>query len=140
MKLFNRLFLAIVFMMLMSFDLCSAKDLSLEDVTSSLRAKRMSAVTPLVDGESYAVLQDNKKIVKYSFKTGKQTALLFDVNATIGEKVDGIDDFIMSPDGTKMLIQTSKEHIYRHSFKAVFYIYKIAESKLERISDDGTQK
>ena len=92
MKLFNRLFLAIVLMMLMSFDLCAAKDLSLEDVTSSLRAKRMSAVTPLVDGESYAVLQDNKKIVKYSFKTGKQTALLFDVNATIGEKVDGIDD------------------------------------------------
>ena len=64
MKQFNRLFLAIVFMMLMSFDLCAAKDLSLEDVTSSLRAKRMSAVTPLVDGESYAVLQDNKKIVK----------------------------------------------------------------------------
>ena len=125
MKLFNRLFLAIVLMMLMSFDLCAAKDLSLEDVTSSLRAKRMSAVTPLVDGESYAVLQDNKKIVKYSFKTGKQTALLFDVNATIGEKVDGIDDFIMSPDGTKMLIQTSTEYIYRHSFKAVFYIYNI---------------
>lgn len=140
MKQFNRLFLAIVFMMLMSFDLCAAKDLSLEDVTSSLRAKRMSAVTPLVDGESYAVLQDNKKIVKYSFKTGKQTALLFDVNATIGEKVDGIDDFIMSPDGTKMLIQTSTEHIYRHSFKAVFYIYNIADRKLERLSDGGPQQ
>ena len=80
------------------------------------------------------------KIVKYSFKTGKQTALLFDVNATIGEKVDGIDDFIMSPDGTKMLIQTSTEHIYRHSFKAVFYIYNIADRKLERLSDGGPQQ
>ncbi|MGN1376313.1 MAG: DPP IV N-terminal domain-containing protein, partial [Prevotella sp.] len=118
----------------------SAKDLSIEDVTSGLRAKRMNAVTPLADGESYAVLKDYKKIIQYSFKTGKQTALLFDADATIGEKVDNIDGFIMSPDGTKMLIQTKTEWIYRRSFKAVYYIYNIGDRKMERLSDGGPQQ
>ena len=39
-----------------------------------------------------------------------------------------------------MLIQTKTERIYRRSFKAVFYIYTIANRKLETLSDGGPQQ
>ena len=46
----------------------------------------------------------------------------------------------MSPDGTKMLIQTNSHKIYRRSFTADFYIYTIASRKLEKLSDNGAQQ
>ena len=46
----------------------------------------------------------------------------------------------MSPDGTRMLIQTKTNYIYRRSYTAVHYIYTIASRKLERLSDGGPQQ
>ncbi len=106
-----------------------------------LAAERLSAVTPLPDGESYAMISnDGSKVVKYSFKTGRQTGVLFDVDNTVGEKVGKFDGYILSPDGTKMLIQTDTRKIYRRSFTATYYIYTIADRKLERLSDNGPQQ
>ena len=116
--------------------------LRLKDIAGNeFAAERLSAVTPLADGESYAMIsQDGKKVVKYSYKTGKQTAVLFDADNTVGEKVEKLDNFIMSPDGTKMLIQTGTKKIYRRSFTATFYIYDITDRKMERLSDNGPQQ
>ena len=46
----------------------------------------------------------------------------------------------MSPDGKRMLIQTKTEPIYRRSFKATYYIYTIASTKLEKLSDGDKQQ
>ncbi|MDO4160973.1 MAG: S9 family peptidase [Prevotellaceae bacterium] len=113
--------------------------LTLKDITGgAFSAEYLSAVTPLADGESYAqISKDGKQIVKYSFKTGKQSGVLFDANNTVGEKVNSVDGYIMSPDGSKMLIQTKTEKIYRRSFTATYYIYYIETRKLERLTDYG---
>lgn len=121
----------------MSQDMLSIKDIA----AGKFAAERLSAVTPLKDGESYAMIsKDGKKVEKYSYKTGKRTGVLFDVNNTVGESVDGFDNYIMSPDETKMLIQTKTERIYRRSFTATYYIYNIADRRLERLSDGGPQQ
>ena len=116
--------------------------LSLKDITSGKYApKGLGSVTPLGDEESYAqVSKDGKQVVKLSFRTGKQTGVLFDVNNTVGEKIDSFDDYILSPDEAKMLVQTKTEKIYRRSFTAVYYIYNIASRKLEKLSDYGPQQ
>lgn len=123
-------------------NMMSGNMLSLKDITGrTFSAEYLSAVTPLADGQSYAMIdKDGKKIVKYSYKSGKETAVLFDVNSTVGEKIDGLDGFIMSPDETKMLISTKTKRIYRRSFTAVYYIYNIADRKLEKLSDYGPQQ
>lgn len=123
-------------------NIASADNLKLEDITGGkLRATYLSAVTPLSDGESYARIGDNgRTVVCHSFRTGRQTGVLFDVDNTVGEKIEGFDNFIISPDGTKMLIQTKTERIYRRSFTAVYYIYNIGTRKLERLSDYGPQQ
>ncbi len=114
---------------------------SIKDITDgNFSSEYLSTVTP-IDGESYAMMsKDGKKILKYSYKTGKQSGVLFDAGNTVGESVDKIDNYIMSPDGTKMLIQTKTQRIYRRSFTAVYYIYNIAERKMEKLSDYGPQQ
>ena len=133
--------LSTVFLLFMSH-VCFASSLTIQDVTGGkFRAESLSAVTPLSDGENYAqISSDGGKIVKYSFKTGQQTGVLFDVDNTQGERIGRFDGYIMSPDGKRMLIQTQTERIYRRSFRAVFYIYNIATRKLEKLSDYGPQQ
>lgn len=139
MKKFFVMCAALVFAMTASM---AEGSLRLKDIAGNeFAAERLSAVTPLADGESYAMIsQDGKKVVKYSYKTGKQTAVLFDADNTVGEKVEKLDNFIMSPDGTKMLIQTDTKKIYRRSFTATYYIYDITDRKMERLSDNGPQQ
>ena len=58
----------------------------------------------------------------------------------MGKKIDSFDGYILSPDGTRMLIQTKTKSIYRRSFTAVYYLYNIASRKLEPLSDGGPQQ
>lgn len=105
------------------------------------RSERIAAVSPLDDGESYAqITKDSKRIVKYSFKTGKQTGILFDAETVRGAKIGSVDGYIVSPDGKRMLIQTETNRIYRRSFTAVYYIYDMYNNKVTPLSDGGPQQ
>ena len=116
--------------------------LELKSITQGeFRAEAMAAVEPLADGESYAQISaDGKQIVQYSFRTGKQTGVLFDAEKARGAKVDRVEGYIMSPDGKRMLIQTKTKSIYRHSFTATYYIYTIVNNRLEPLSEGGPQQ
>ena len=129
-------------LMTVATTMLAGQKLTLKDVTGgSLRAESMVGVEPLSDGENYTqISSDGKQIVKYSFRTGKQTGVLFDVNTARGAKIDRMDGYVMSPDGRYMLIQTKTKSIYRHSFTAVYYIFTIANNKMEPLSDGGPQQ
>jgi len=120
----------------------AAGKLDLKEIAQGkFSAEYMAAVNPSNDGESYTQLSaDGKMIVKCSFKTGKQVGTLFDVATARGAKLDAIDGYIMSPDETKILIQTETNYIYRRSFTAVYYIFDIANNKMEKLSDGGSQQ
>ena len=116
--------------------------LTIKDITNgTFRTESMVGVEPLSDGESYTqISSDGKQIVKYSFKTGKQSGVLFDVNTARGSKIERVDGYVMSPDGRHMLIQTKTKSIYRHSFTAVYYIFNVANNRLVPLSDGGPQQ
>ena len=120
----------------------AGEKLSLKAITrGEFRSEMMQAVRPLADGETYGQMSaDGKRVESYSFRTGQQVAVLFDVATARGAKLDQVDDYIMSPDGRRMLIQTQTKSIYRHSFTAVYYIYDIRNNKLEPLSDGGPQQ
>ena len=101
----------------------------------------MTAVRPSADGETYTqISSDGKQIVSYSFRTGKQESVVFDVATARGGQVSKVDNYILSPDGRRILIQTQTKPIYRRSFTAVYYIYDIRNNKLEPLSDGGPQQ
>ena len=128
--------------MLATTSLWAGGELTLKDIVrGNFRSQRMAALTPAPDGETYLqISSDGQRIEQYSFKTGKLVGNLLDLSTAHGAKVEQLDGYIMSPDGKRMLIQTETESIYRHSFKAKFYIFDIKNQKLEPLSEGGLQQ
>lgn len=137
------LFCSVLLMSAMSaMSAFAAKAIDLKQlIKGEFYAQRVSGIDPIKGTDQYArISADSKQIVQYSFKTGQQTAVLFDVNATQGEHIDAFDGYIMSPDGRYILISTKRQAIYRRSYKAEFYIYTVKSRKLAKLSDGGPQQ
>ena len=117
--------------------------IKLQDVTNGVYwPKQIDGVNPMNDGESYTQLSpDHKRIVRHSFKTGKEIATVFDVETARGsKKLPYIDGYIMSPDEHRILIQTETKGIYRRSYTALYYIYDVRNNTLEPLSEGGPQQ
>ena len=127
---------------MLSGSVAASEPITLKQVASGeFAAERVSGINPIKGTDQYASISaDGKRIEEYSFKTGKRTAVLFDVDNTQGEKITAFDGYIMSPEGTRMLISTKRQPVYRRSYKAEFYIYTIKSRKLEKLSDGGPQQ
>lgn len=138
----KKIILGIITLFMATSNIHSTERITLKAIQDgAFAAERLSGIKPIAGTDQYArISKDGKRVVRYSFKTGKQTAVLFDVNHTMGAKIDSFDGYILSPDGAKMLIQTKTERIYRRSFKAQYYIYTIASTKLEPLSEGGPQQ
>ena len=140
--LMKKIIIMCIALVMASSTLSAYEKMNLKDIAEGqFAAQRIDGINPIKGTDQYAQLsRDGKQIVQYSFKTGKQTAVLFDVNNTQGERVDQFDGYIMSPDGRYILIVTQRQAVYRRSFKAVYYIYTVQSKKLERLSDGGPQQ
>ena len=119
-----------------------SRKITLSEVAAgTYRSEGIYGIKPMQDGEHYTqISRDGKKIVKYSFKTGKEVGTVFDVETARNHSLKSFDDYIMSPDETKILIQTETKQIYRHSFTAVYYIFNVRNNTLEPLSDGGPQQ
>ena len=119
-----------------------AQKVTLQDVAQgTYRAQNIYGLKPMLDGEHYTqISSDHKRIVKYSFKTGKEVEAIFDVTKARDCNLKTFDDYIMSPDEKLILIQTETKPIYRHSFTAVYYIYNVKNNTLELLSNNGPQQ
>lgn len=137
--------IAACFLFLFKGEVAHAQEgkIKLQDVTNGVYwLKQIDGVNPMNDGESYTQLSpDHKRIVRHSFKTGKEIATVFDVETARGsKKLPYIDGYIMSPDEHRILIQTETKGIYRRSYTAVYYIYDVRNNTLEPLSEGGPQQ
>lgn len=122
-----------------------AQKLDLKSIAAGdFRGESIAEITPLADGETYAQISaDQKRIEQYSFKTGKLTATLLNletIRVQGGRKVETIDGYILSPKGDKMLIETNRQAIYRRSATADYYIYEMDNNRLVPLDDKGGQQ
>jgi len=120
----------------------SAGALDLKSIArGNYMADALRAVVPCDDGESYTQLsRDGQRVVRYSFKTGKEVEILFDVTTATGASLKRIDGYVISPDGKRLLVQTATNSIYRHSLTAEYYLYSLANKKLVPLSQNGAQQ
>lgn len=134
--------LFVLFYALMCLVSLQAQKVTLQDVANgTYRAQSIQGLKPMLDGEHYTqISKDHKRIVKYSFKTGKEVTTIFDVATARNHKLKSFDDYIMSPDESLILIQTETKPIYRRSFTAVYYIYNVRNRTLEPLSNNGPQQ
>lgn len=134
--------LFVLFYALLCLVSVQAQKVTLQDVVNgTYRAQSIYGLKPMLDGEHYTqISKDHKRIVKYSFKTGKAVATIFDVATARNSTLKSFDDYIMSPDESLILIQTETKPIYRRSFTAVYYLYNVKNRTLEPLSNNGPQQ
>lgn len=128
--------------MLTALQLMAGEPISLKDITSGVFwAKRISGVNPLKGTSEYAqVSADGRQVVKYSFRTGKPTGVIFDLSDVKEGLLKVFDDYQISADGCRLLLQTNTNRIYRRSFTADFYLYEVKTKQLKELSKDGAEQ
>ncbi len=133
--------ICLAFLMVMAV-VMNAAAIDLKGVAAGeYRARGMAQVTPMADGESWAQISaDGQRIDRYSFRTGKKVATVFDASTARGPKVKKVDGYIIGPGGANILIQTETKYIYRRSFTATYYIYNVKNNKMVALSDGGPQQ
>ena len=119
-----------------------SKALDLKEITSGkFRAEGIQGVIPMADGEHYTQMNaEGTQIIKYSFRTGQQVEVVFDVAKARECTFKRFDGYTFSPDGSKILSRTETQPIYRHSYKAVHYLYTIKRNIVEKLSEGGPQQ
>lgn len=119
-----------------------AQKITLDDilVKETFKAQTVTGVRPSKDGEHYTTLENNTQIVKYSFKTGKEVAVVFDISKIKDAPVKSFTDYQFSNDETKILLTTGKQQIYRHSFTAVYYVWNQVTEEFLPLSEKGAQQ
>lgn len=119
----------------------SANALTLQDfVLSQSRPQGIGEVVSAADGISYYQLSDDgAKILKIGYADGK-SAVVFDSGTARDCNVKSWNGYQMSRDEGKILLWTSAEPIYRHSFSADYYVYEVRHNKLTKLSDTGGEE
>lgn len=120
----------------------SVSALSLEDaVLGQSNPSRIGKMVPANNGEFYYVLSDDhSKVIKRSYKTGEDIAVIFNSGTARDCKVNYWNGFEMSDDESKILLYDNVKTIYRHSFRADYYVYEIRHNKLTKLSEDGGEE
>lgn len=96
-----------------------------------------SHLTFTPDGEFYYLLSpDKKSVVKYESATGKEAGTVLDVTHTREHSIAAVENFILSPDGSKMLVYAETKAVYRYSFLAPYYVFEISRNILKPLSTD----
>lgn len=133
--------------MLAGFALCHAQDeapepFTIQDfVTGSSVPYGIGAMSSSpVDGNSYLRLVDGKKIVRYSYKNETDESTLYS-SADIKE-VSGLlwDGFKMSKSGSRILLWTESNPIYRHSFSADYYVADVVSCHTVKLTEAGGEE
>ena len=107
----------------------------LTDITSGkFKSKALAEMTPMADGERYAQL-DGNSLFAYSYKTGEVTDTLFDYARAKGPKPTKIEGYVLSPSDRYVLVYGNSEKIFRHSFRADYYLYDRKRREIRALSD-----
>ena len=97
-------------------------------------------LTSMKDGEHYTILEGNKSIIKYNYETGTAVDTIFAVNRHYDENLRQISDYEFDSNESQLLLVTSRQMIYRHSFSADYYICNLKDNSITPLSPGGSQR
>lgn len=101
----------------------------------------LGEMVPANDGACYYELSDDgSRIIKRNYRTGDAVAVVFNTATARDCRVNVWDGFEMSDDEMWILLWTNKQMIYRHSFKADYYVYEVRHNKLTKLSEAGGEE
>ncbi len=119
-----------------------SKKITLEDilVKGTFKAQTIDVLYQMKDGENYAILENNTRIVKYSNKTGKESGILFDITKIKDAPISSFNKFEFCNDESKILLATNIKPVYRRSFTANYYVWNKVTEEFAPLSEKGAQQ
>jgi len=118
-----------------------AKEISLEDIYKKYKfyPEGIENLRSMNDGEYYTVLSEGKYINRYQYETGDFSGRIFSVTEN-ETPFRNIDSYSFSKDEKLVMLTTNSEKIYRHSFRADYYIFNRETKELKPLSKNGMQQ
>ncbi len=93
-----------------------------------------------VSGNHYLRLEGGNKIVRYSYKNAKEKTTVYTSADTKGISGVSWDGFKMSQNGSRILLWTQSNPIYRHSFSADYYQADVASGQTVKLTQQGGEE
>ena len=118
-----------------------AREITFDDVYNKrlFHESGISGMRSMNDGRHYT-LQDGSRIVKYSYRTGNSEDVLFSVDQLELPGGGRIGEYSFSSDDKRILVAIGMEGIYRHSFRADYYVYDLLKGTATYLSENGKQQ
>ncbi len=106
------------------------------------RPKRIAEMRPMADGLSYSATDGRGKTIDvYSYKTGKKTSTLFNVDEVKGDvKISQFAGYKISDNEKTILLWDDVKPIYRRSYTAKYYVYDVMRGTMKKVSEKGGQQ
>jgi len=119
-----------------------SQKITLEDIfeKETFQAQSVKGLRSMNDGIHYTTLENNTKVVKYSYQTGEEVEVLFDITKVKNAPISSFTAYEFSDDETKLLLTTEKKSIYRRSFTAEYYVWNAVTEEFSQLSDKGAQQ
>ncbi|SFF42466.1 S9 family peptidase [Sunxiuqinia elliptica] len=138
----HRIVLSLFLFLTIGNPLFAQKKLSLADFNQNytFQEKTVQGLHSSANGLYYTTLEDEKRIVKYSYKDGKKVETVFDLDQLENAAISHFSAYSFSDDETKILLTTEREQIYRHTFSANYYVWNSVTEELAPLSEKGKQQ
>ena len=117
----------------------SGRKITLEAAFSSrtFTPDKNNGLRSIKEGIHYTAMEESR-ILQYSYHTGEAVEVLFD--ASVFPEIRYITDYHLNDTENKILIETGHEQIYRHSYRADYWVYDRVEETLKPVSGKGKQQ
>lgn len=119
----------------------TGKDLSIADIYSKrlFSANSVEGFISMKDGERYTTLEGFKEIVLWNYQNGNSIDTLLSLQK-LDIDIKYIYEYAFNKTEDKILFSTNVERIYRHSFKADYFVYDVKTRKIQALSKNGAQQ
>ena len=139
----NRLSIILLLLLLSSqaWSMAANREITADDIFKKrvFSERSVRGLRSMKNGSNYTVLSSNG-ILKYSYRTGEMEEVLFSMDMLDQPAAGSMSGYEFSGDDKKILITTGRERIYRHSYRANYYVYDLETKSSIYISEKGKQQ
>ena len=116
--------------------------LTLERIYDSreFRSDNQRPISWIEEGDAFVTIEKgeagNDQLIKYQSKNYKSNIYLAAKKLAANGQNLGIEDFSLSPDGSKVMIFTNSSRVWRSNTKGDFWVYDFDTDKLKKLGKD----
>ena len=117
------------------------KEITFDDIYKKrvFSERSVRGLRSMNDGEHYTVMS-NGSLLKYSYRSGDLVEVLFSMDMLNHPGAGNLSGYEFTQDDKKILLTMGSERIYRHSYRANYFVYDLENRAAIFLSEKGKQQ